>query len=106
MKYIEKCFSTEKDLWPIIVYIIQKMYMYFQIKRHPDLLCRHHHHLRRQHYHRHQPNNHNRNVLQTHYLMRNVTNTPAYVLMILTVKDRRSIVDTGVTINVSILCKI
>ena len=106
MKYIEKYFSTEKDLWPITVYIMQKNYMYFQIKRHPDHLGCHHHHLRRQHCHRHQQNHHNRNVLQTHYLMRNVTNAPEYVLMILNVKDRRSIVDTGVAINVSILCKI
>jgi hypothetical protein len=76
MKYIEKGFSAEKDLWPITVDIMQKMYMYFQIKRHPDHLRRHHHHQRRQHCHRHQRNHHKRNVLQTHYLMRNVTNTP------------------------------
>ena len=47
MKYIEKGLSAEKDLWPITVYIMQKMYMYFQIKRHPDHLGRHFHHQRR-----------------------------------------------------------
>ena len=35
MKYIEKCFSAEKDLWPINVYIIQKKCYVFSDKKPP-----------------------------------------------------------------------
>ena len=85
------------------VHGVTRLYHANQIKSHQG---RHHHHQRRHHCHQPQQNHHKRNALQTHYLTPNVINTLESVLMILTVKDTRSVVDTGVTINVSILCKI